>query len=303
MMKLGIVVIYLVSEENGPLLDLHLRQIAKNTSVPYTIYASVNRLQPRFRSILEKHHHIKICECPTTELRGRDEHSYYMEILVRAAVEDGVSHIAIFHVDSFPVSKSWFEELSGQLSDKCVLATAARKECLARYTTCLFFHRDFYIKHRPVFLLSDEELASSKYRRFGREVPHIKDSGFGYVFKAYAEGLSWRPLFGNGQPGAGCIHGDLVFHLEGATIHKRLPEQKGLRLDMRNIPFLIIIKQVMKKIIPNRFLHNRKNRIGKYLLGLNSSLIYSPLYSQAITELLKDPETYLKRLRAVSSKD
>jgi hypothetical protein len=120
-MKVGIVVVYLVSEENEKLLDIHLSQIEEHTHTPYAIYASVNRLLPRFRQRLERSTKVKICECPTTELRDREEHSFYLDYLVRHAVEDGVSHVVTLHVDSFPVRSDWIEVLTGKLSDSCVL--------------------------------------------------------------------------------------------------------------------------------------------------------------------------------------
>jgi len=76
-MKLGIVVVYLVKEEDEKLLDLHLTQIDKHTEMPYTIYGSVNRLLPKFRKKLEKHPKVKLCECPSMDLRSTREHTFY----------------------------------------------------------------------------------------------------------------------------------------------------------------------------------------------------------------------------------
>jgi hypothetical protein len=53
-MKLGIIVVYMLKEENEPILNFHLKSIERYTSVPYTIYGSVNRLLPAFRYQLEK---------------------------------------------------------------------------------------------------------------------------------------------------------------------------------------------------------------------------------------------------------
>ena len=61
-MKLGIVVVYLVSDRMGPLLDLHLRKIEECTDVPYTVYGSVNRLQPEYRHILDSRRDVKTFE-------------------------------------------------------------------------------------------------------------------------------------------------------------------------------------------------------------------------------------------------
>ena len=64
-MKLGIAVVYMVSERNERLLDLQLTQIDEKTEVPYKIYAAVNDLLPQFRDKLEKNPNVKICDCET----------------------------------------------------------------------------------------------------------------------------------------------------------------------------------------------------------------------------------------------
>lgn len=296
-MKLGIVVVYMVSEDNGSLLDLHLGQIEKNTQVPYTIYASVNRLLPQFRRVLENNPRVKICECPSTELRASEEHSFYLEKLVRDAVNDGASHICILHVDSFPVCQGWFEELAGNLSDKCVLALAAMKNVLTKCTACLFFHRDFYLKYEPSLRISKNDLATPEYRSFSREIPHYWfDSGMGYVFKAYSEGLSWYPLIRSDKPGAGSLHGDMIFHLEGAYYLKCVTGKKGFRSKSNISRFLSGLKVVLKPIVPKGLLYNINSKVVRYLMRFNSDFIIGPTYEQARAELLKDPDAYLEGL-------
>jgi hypothetical protein len=101
--KLGVVAVYLFGEEVEPLLGVHLRQIEKTTHAPYTIYGSVNRLAPTLRRQLETAPRVKTFELPATELRGGREHAYYLDELVQIAVDDGSTHIAVLHLDSFPI--------------------------------------------------------------------------------------------------------------------------------------------------------------------------------------------------------
>ena len=92
-MQLGIVVVYQAIREDEELLKIHLNQIDRCTDVPYRIYATANRSIPEIRALLADRPRVRICNCPSTDLRGKEEHSFYLEELVKTAVEDGVTHI------------------------------------------------------------------------------------------------------------------------------------------------------------------------------------------------------------------
>ena len=246
-MKLGIAVVYLVSQRNEPLLDLHLRQIEENTEVPYTIYAAVNRLLPVFREKLSRDPHVKVCSCLPYEegsgllrqdvLRAKTlglgavtskyEHSFYLEQLVEKAIEDGVTHIAMLHVDSFPVRPGWALELAQRLSDQCVLAGVTRDSGVDHkpLTAGIFYHRDFYLRYHPRLLLSQEEFDSDDYQRYCQACPHVTDSGYGYGFKMFAHDLTWSGLTRSNKGGHhilfASIYGDLIFHLHAAAYVER----------------------------------------------------------------------------------
>ena len=246
-MKLGIAVVYLVSKRNGPLLDLHFRQIEENTKVPYAIYAAANDLLPQFRERLERHPHVKICPCTSYERGGgllrqdieraatlgfpavssKYEHSFYLEQLIQQAVEDGVTHIAMLHVDSFPVRPGWAEELAGQLSDRCVLAgiTRDREVDCKPLTAGIFYHRDFYVRYQPRLLLSQDDFDSEGYQRYCQACPHVTDSGYGYGYTMFGNDLTWCPLERSNKGGNhvlfASIYGDAIFHLHAAAYVER----------------------------------------------------------------------------------
>jgi len=102
-MKLGIIVIYLFDETSECLIDIHLNSFRKFTESNYSIYAAVNRLRPHQKEKLKKYGEVKQCAIPTTDLRGGEEHAYYLDHLAKIAIQDGSTHVAAFHLDSFPV--------------------------------------------------------------------------------------------------------------------------------------------------------------------------------------------------------
>jgi len=297
--KLGIAVVYLITKENQQLLELHLSQIKRCTSVPYTIYASTNRLLPDFQAYLAKQPEVKICNCLDTQLREADEHAYYLKYLVETAISDDCTHVVTLHVDSFPVRTDWVETLVGLISTDRPLATIAKNGFLIQYSACLFFRSDFYLKYRPPFLLSKAEKRTKIYRRFLAECPHQPvDSGVGFIFTAYIQRLNWialdkgdygdpeRNIMGVISQKLGLIHGDLIFHLEGAF---RYSENGTKSPSKRIAQLLIVVKELFKPVVPKW--------LKRCLEPLYKKLVIRPVYNEVRQQLLKDPERFIKRLR------
>jgi hypothetical protein len=300
-MKLGIVVVYLFDEEDEPLLDLHLSQIEKHTQVPFVIYGSANRLAPRFRERLALHPKVQICECPDTDLRGDQEHSYYLDHLVTIAFEDNASHIVSLHLDSFPISSGWAEALASKLSASCVFATVERIN-----TACLFFHRDFYRRYHPTFLLSEAERAEPQYQQYLMEHDPFTHSGIGYGFMAYSKGLSWyylRSQNGSDSSVYGLVHEDMIFHLGGVV---RLREHQFGRASILTTPryvrFANIISSMVRSILPPDT--RARNFLRPWFSALKYHLLDRPrLHSEAQQvkniqrEMVEDLESHLNRLK------
>jgi hypothetical protein len=210
-MKLGIIVVYLVAEEDEKLLELHLAQIQKHTTVPYVIYAGANRLLPRFRARLESHPKVKICDLAPTELLGDPEHAFYLDQLAQIAIDDGATRIVSLHTDSFPIQDGWAEELEAGLAG-LPFSTVA----YGPYSACLFFRREFYVRFQPRFRLTSAERGSATYRQFAREHAHIRHSGIGFLYRAFEHGLEWHSLAESSPQGAfGVLYDRMVFHLQG----------------------------------------------------------------------------------------
>jgi hypothetical protein len=309
-MKLGIVVVYLVAEEDERLLDLHLSQIEKNTSVPFRIYAAANRLLPRFREKIESLPYVSICQIPTTTLRGSFEHAYYLDRLVERAVTDGANWICTFHVDSFPVSSGWAEKVTAELRGDCVLAGVARDERKDRKPTTEFmiFTREFYLEHRPTFRLTESELGSLEYQRYRVSNPHYHpDSGVGYGFKLWAQGLSWFPLLRVDRDKerdreyyvTGAVYENMIFHLGGTVQDRRFREDLSSYQARAVMRLLSMARALGSAVVPSKF-WRRVNRITA-VQRLAEAHWARPRRVREFLEtknaLLGDPQQLLHRLR------
>ncbi len=304
-MKLGIVVVYLVKQEDERLLDLHLDYIDKYTGVPYTIYGSVNRLLPQFRRKLEAKPRIKTFELdpPSEEKLQKSaydphsvEHVHFLDQLMQHALDDGVSHIAIMHVDSFPIRSGWVEEITSKLSKTCLLAAVLRDTYYDRkpMTAFILFHRDFYFQYKPTLLLPDDERTSPEYEKYKQEYPHIRDAGLGYGYRIYLEDLSWHPLErsnrGEDHYIIGSIYGDLIFHMGAASREKKFALGAHLTLFGR-------IRRHMSKLIPRRWINQVVQLTARNKIVFHDIQKNVNAYDRVKAKLLADPDAYLYYLR------
>jgi hypothetical protein len=321
-MKLGIAVVYMVSERNERLLDLQLSQIDANTDVPYTIYACINELLPQFREKLERNPNVKICPCQTYEkgtgllrqdaakvpTRGliavgsKYEHSFYLEQLIQTAIEDGMTHVAMLHVDSFPIRSGWAQELAGTLTDQCVLAGITRdpQRDHKPLTAGIFYHRDFYLKYQPRLLLSQEAFDSKDYQRYCHTCPHVTDSGFGYAFKMFMEGRTWHPLIRSNKGGNhmlfASIYGDMIFHLHATAFIERTKKAGFTGQTNDGSQLRKLGRTVARAVLPTLVRMKMRNSLPERIRDPQDYLDRKA-WEHERQCLFDDPETYLTYLR------
>ncbi len=295
-MKLGIVVVYLFGGDLEALFDLHLRQITMYTQIPYVIYCSVNRLAPKYRRRLTDYPQVRACEFPPTELRGTDEHSYYLDQLIQIAVDDGATHIATLHLDSFPIRKGWIEALAARLTDTCVFATVDRIN-----TACLIFGREFYLRYRPTMLVSESVQATSEFRNYIRMWNHEQHSGIGYGFAAFSNNLSGYYLSLTASYNYyGRIYDDMIFHLRGA-----IRFSAGSALGAYTTPSvpsraLLCAAVVGRRLMPADLRRRLRVRFARWIdREIDQPMAASERrrYDAVASQLLGAPDAFLARLR------
>ena len=284
-MKLAIIVVYLLSEENERLFDIHLEKIQNNTTSPFTIYAGINLLLPQFVNKLDKYDFVKICDCqdykgPDEDNRGTKEQSHYVEQIINRAIKDGVSHIVIMHPDSFPIKLGWDIYLEKKLSDSCVLVSN-----FPAMSGCTFFNRDFYLKYQPRLLPSIEEKVSTSWKNFQKtnRATNLVETGMGYGYKAYLENLTWYKLKrsnrGEYHNYYGSIFEDVVFHLGSASeYNNRLMRNYAKDSIYNQIKQYILnllpisIKKKIKSTLPDKILYPEVKKNKSDFLKVRKSL-------------------------------
>lgn len=300
-MKLGIVVVYLVADEDEKLLDLHLQQIQKHTTAPYVIYAGVNRLSEKFRVRLRQLPELRICTLAPTDTQGDPEHAFYLDQLVQIAIDDGSTHVVTMHTDSFPIRSGWAEDLDARLG-----AAAFSTVWYGPYTGCLFFRREFYVNNHPRFLLSEEERQSGTFQQFARRHEHIRHAGIGYLFRAYERGLEWR-ILPESNPGDafGVIYDEMIFHLQGnARLQPPSPSARGRRHKPVTVQLVRHAHRLIRNLVPKSVRLLLWMRFESFFARIDR--VESGYKKQ---ELLNDPDALFdriankKRARGAASKE
>jgi hypothetical protein len=231
--KLGVCCVYFYGPDSGWLLDLQLRYIASTlTGYDYTIYAAANRLQPELRHTLEATSRVRVVSLPqygggaggTRRNEASFEHSFYLDLLLREAADDGCTHLAAVDSDSFPVLPGWPEVLLQRMGS-IRFAGVLRSENLDTYLphpSGLFMERSFFLEHAPrLFPPKREILANASFREFLKETGQRTDTGIGYGYALWKSKEPWLPLIRSNRRNlhflmAG-IYGDVFFHLGASS--------------------------------------------------------------------------------------
>ena len=296
-MKLAIVVVYMVAEDHGGLLDLHLDRIARHTSVPYTIHGSANRLAPEFRCVLASRPEVTLHDLEPTDLRGAAEHSWDLEQLVAHALADGATHVATLHVDSFPAGDRWAETLAGRAG-----GTFATIDGIG--TACLLFPRTFHDRFRPRFQVADDIQKSAAFEAFVRDCRPTLHSGVGYAFAAYENGLRWYSMpvtAATGGPTGSFLYDDLVYHLQGAfrlapreqEVNAALVERIGHRRFFGVVRMLRGATPAPLRRIARRLL---RRPLAQVIDAPRERWMAARMGSE-MEKLLADPDGYIEELR------
>jgi hypothetical protein len=299
-MKLALVVVYLVDEANERLFDVHLSMIERCTTVPFRLYAVTIRCTPRVCEQLAEDPRVRLCPIPPTPLRGTPEHAYYLDELVKEAVRDGSSHVALLHMDSFPVRTSWQNDLAEKLDDSQVLVAIMRSEFGDHkpHPAGMMFRREFYLTHHPTFLLTEPEMASPAYRQYLNDESHTVDSGIGYGYTVHSNGLSWHPLVRSNRaqdhPMIGTIYGDVFFHLGMAT---RPGEQGAGSLLGRRVWAALRLQPWLHAGVRRAFSPETRAALSKMLPRGFDFVCRDDVYSTVRDRLVQDPHRYLNYLR------
>jgi hypothetical protein len=302
--KLGIVCVYLLDPDDEKLIDIHLDYIKRYTDVNYKIYAACNRLHPILMKKLINRDDIQICNFPKTSLRGSPENRYYLEQLFDTAINDGCTHIATFHVDSFPVRPGWAGELSRRLNQQCPVASVmmSENEDYKPHTSFMMFTSEFYREYKPDLLLSQKDIESDEYMDYAAKFKHQQDSGGGFGFTLFKNELEWirleRSNYHSDHFHMAGIYGDMIFHLSGAvreakTFNKTLDnfwQSKGSGAKKS-------LNRLVSKIIPQGILYKLKQKLSKFIFFRNEHSGNLRQQKLILGKLFADPDKYIEYLR------
>ena len=216
-----LVVYYLSSDDDLPILDLHLDRIERHTHVPFRVYGAANRATPAVRARLADRSWLQVCEIEPTELRGSREHAFYLDALLACARADGADRIATFDVDSFPIDDAWLEVMgaAARASGLAGILRVENGDTVLPHPSGLLVHAEFLDRYEPSF--SPDSDRTAEFRRFLHATAQAGDTGLGFAYALWSHQLEWGRLLRSNavdvHPIIAGIYADSVFHLAGVA--------------------------------------------------------------------------------------
>lgn len=228
--NLAILVVYFLrSDDDLPILELHLDRIERHTTSPFVVYGVANRVSDEARRRLESRPWVKLCEIAPTDMRGSREHGYYLDALTDLAFADGVDRIVTLDVDSFPISDDWVATLRTAAAHETGVAGILRVEngdSWLPHPSCVTMPASFFARYRPSF--SPDSDRTAEFRRFLRTTGQAGDTGLDLAYTLWSHDLAWGKVLRTNvvdlHPIMAGIYGNCVFHLAGVasgTIFRR----------------------------------------------------------------------------------
>ncbi len=224
-----LVVYFLRSDDDLPILELHLDRIERHTTTPFVVYGVANRVSNAARRQLKSRPWVRLCEVAPTEMRGSREHGYYLDALTELAFADGFDRIVTLDVDSFPISDDWVATLCRAAPPETGVAGILRVEngdSMLPHPSCVTIPAAFFERYRPSF--SPDSDRTDQFRRFLRTTGQAGDTGLGLAYTLWSHDLAWGKVERTNavdlHPIIAGIYGDCVFHLAGVasgTIFRR----------------------------------------------------------------------------------
>ncbi len=299
--RLGILVVYFLrSDDDLPILELHLDRIERHTRRPFTVYGVANRVTPEARRLLEAREWVRLSEVVPTELRGSREHGHYLDALAAVAVANGAETLVTLDVDSFPVADGWIETISRAARTFGNVAGVLRVEngdTVLPHPSCVLLDAGFFTRYQPSF--SPDSDGTHEFRRFLRTTGQAGDTGLRLAYVLWSHRLPWARLLRSNavdvHPVIAGVYADCVFHLAGVAsgtifrrdlrsswIHRltapieRMP-MKG-RLRALKVSVLTRVQAKSRRAIVER------NRV---------------VYAQVWDRLVEDPDEFFAELRGL----
>ena len=230
MVRLGVLVVYLVSEDTEWILAKHLEHLAQTVpSMEFKVYAAANRLPAKYLSLLRTHSFVKIVDLPATDFRRAAEHGTYLDMLASRALADGCDYLCTFDMDSWPIRNDWIGVALDKITETGAAAVAVLRaengDTVLPHPSFCFIEASLFRDQDCRFWVVKEDM-SEPFHAFLSESGQRPDTGIAVAYCLQKKGLKWTPLTRSNKRDyhylMGGIYGGLIFHLGAAGRTRRI---------------------------------------------------------------------------------